>query len=221
MSKEKQKRADGFEQIEEATISTEQFIEKNQKLLVRGVLVIIIVVGVILGYYRFYKAPMEEEALKQMFVAENLFEKDSFNMALNGDGNAPGFLEIIDKYSSTPSGNLANYYAGICYLHLGDNQKFSSDDVIFSSMVTANLGDAYMQLGDFKKASSYYQKATTGTTNMATTPVIMMKAGLAFEKANDYKSALNMYERLEKEFPASYEARDIEKYITRAKLHMK
>ena len=200
MSKEKQKRADGFEQIEEATISTEQFIEKNQKLLVRGVLVIIIVVGAILGYYRFYKAPMEQEALKQMFVAENLFEKDSFNMALNGDGNAPGFLEIIDKYSSTPSGNLANYYAGICYLH---------------------LGDAYMQLGDFKKASSYYQKATTGTTNMATTPVIMMKAGLAFEKANDYKSALNMYERLEKEFPASYEARDIEKYITRAKLHMK
>ena len=111
---------------------------------------------------------------------------------------------------------------------MGDNQnaikhleKFSSDDVIFSSMVTANLGDAYMQLGDFKKASSYYQKATTGTTNMVTTPVIMMKAGLAFEKANDYNSALNMYERLEKEFPASYEARDIEKYITRAKLHMK
>ena len=94
MSKEKQKRADGFEQIEEATISTEQFIEKNQKLLVRGVLVIIIVVGALLGYYRFYKAPMEQEALKQMFVAENLFEKDSFNMALNGDGNAPGLIVL-------------------------------------------------------------------------------------------------------------------------------
>ena len=72
MSKEKQKRADGFEQIEEATISTEQFIEKNQKLLVRGVLVIIIVVGAILGYYRFYKTPMKEEALKQMFVNGSL-----------------------------------------------------------------------------------------------------------------------------------------------------
>ena len=228
MSKEKQKRADGFEQIEEATISTEQFIEKNQKLLIRGVLVIVIVVGAILGYYRFYKAPLEEEALKQMFVAENLFEKDSFNMALNGDGNAPDFLEIIDRYGSTPSGNLANYYAGICYLHLGDNQnaikyleKFSSDDVIFSSMVKANLGDAYMQQGDFKKASSYYQKATTGTTNMVTTPMILMKAGLAFEKANDYKNALSMYERIEKEFPASMEAAEIEKYITRAKLSMK
>ena len=113
-------------------------------------------------------------------------------------------------------------------MHLGDNQnaikyleKFSSDDVIFSSMVKANLGDAYMQQGDFKKASSYYQKATTGTTNMVTTPMILMKAGLAFEKANDYKNALSMYERIEKEFPASMEAAEIEKYITRAKLSMK
>jgi len=228
MSKEKQKRADGFEQIEEATISTEQFIEKNQKLLIRGIIVILIVIGAILGYHKFYKIPKEEEALKQMFVAENLFEKDSFNMALNGDGNAPGFLEIIDRYGSTPSGNLANYYAGICYLHLGDNQnaikhleKFSSDDVIFSTMVKANLGDAYMQEGDFNKASSYYQKAASGNTNMVTTPIILMKAGLAFEKANDYKNALSMYERVEKEFPASMEAAEIEKYITRAKLNIK
>lgn len=208
MSKEKQKRADGFEQIEEATISTEQFIEKNQKLLVRGVLVIIIVVGAILGYYRFYKAPMEQEALKQMFVAENLFEKDSFNMALNGDGNAPGFLEIIDKYSSTPSGNLANYYAGICYLHLGDNQnaikhleKFSSDDVIFSSMVTANLGDAYMQLGDFKKASSYYQKATTGTTNMATTPGDHDESRTCFRKSKRLQKCVEHVRKIGKRIP--------------------
>lgn len=103
MSKEKQKRADGFEQIEEATISTEQFIEKNQKLLVRGVLVIIIVVGAILGYYRFYKAPMEQEALKQMFVAENLFEKDSFNMALNGDGNVPVFWRSLTNTALLPA----------------------------------------------------------------------------------------------------------------------
>ena len=49
---------DGFEQIEEATISTEQFIEKNQKLLVRGVLVIIIVVGVALETTKALEAQM-------------------------------------------------------------------------------------------------------------------------------------------------------------------
>ena len=54
-----------------------------------------------------------------------------------------------------------------------------------------------------------------------TTPMILMKAGEAYEKANDFKSALGVYERIEKEFPQSMEARFIEKYITRAKLSMK
>jgi len=48
-----------------------------------------------------------------------------------------------------------------------------------------------------------------------------MKAGLAYEKSNNYKAALSMYEKLEKEYPTSLEARDIEKYITRAKQHIK
>ena len=45
---------------------------------------------------------------------------DSLNWALNGDGNNVGFLKIIDKYSGTPAGNLAHYYAGVCYLKKGD-----------------------------------------------------------------------------------------------------
>lgn len=227
MSKD-QKHADGFEQLEEATISTEQFIEKNQKLLIRGILVIIIVVAAILGYHKFYKQPLQAEALKQMFVAENFFEKDSFNLALNGDGKAPGFLEIIDNYGSTPSGNLAKYYAGLCYLYTGNNEnaikyldKFSSDDMIFSALAKSNIGDAYMQLGNFKKAGDYYKKAGDENPNTLTTPMILMKAGLAFEKANDYKNALAMYEKVEKEFPTSLEARDIEKYTARAQAHVK
>mgnify|MGYP000183335578 CR=1 FL=1 len=225
MSKEKQKRADGFEQIEEATISTEQFIEKNQKLLVRGVLVIIIVVGAILGYYRFYKAPMEQEALKQMFVAENLFEKDSFNLALNGDGNILGFVEIADKYSSTPAGNLANFYAGLSYLYLGEYEnaitslkKFSSDDLLMNNMAIANIGDAYMQLGNYAKAAESYSKAASSKLNDFSTPVFLMKNALALEKSNNYAGALKIYEKINQEFPASPEGRDIEKYIERAKL---
>lgn len=57
-------------------------------------------------------------------------------------------------------------------------------------MVTANLGDAYMQLGDFKKASSYYQKATTGTTNMATTPVIHDESRTCFRKSKRLQKCL-------------------------------
>ena len=51
-------------------------------------------------------------------MAEIYFEKDSFNLALNGDLNSAGFIDIADDYSSTKTGKLANYYAGICYLNL-------------------------------------------------------------------------------------------------------
>ncbi|WP_294139716.1 tetratricopeptide repeat protein [uncultured Sanguibacteroides sp.] len=228
MSKEKQKHGDGFEQIEEVTISTEQFIEKNQNLLIKIIIVIIVVIGVVLGYHKFYKQPLAKEAMNQMFKAENLFERDSFNLALNGEGDVLGFLDIIEKYGSTPSGNLANYYAGLCYLYNGDYnnaikylEKFSSNDFVFKSLAKSNIGDAYMQLGDYKKAADYYKKAANEDTNELTAPIILMKAGLAFEKANDYKSALTMYERIEKEFISSMEFRDIEKYITRAKEKIK
>ena len=229
MSKEKQKHGDGFEQIEEVTISTEQFIEKNQNLIIKIVIAAIVVIGIVLGYHKFYKQPLAKEAMNKMFAAENLFEKDSFNLALKGNGsNIVGFLDIIEEYGSTPSGNLAKYYAGLCYLYTGDYnnaikylEKFSSDDMIFNSLAKSNIGDAYMQLGDYKKAADYYKKASSEDTNELTAPIILMKAGLAFEKANDYKAALSMYEKIEKEFVRSMEGRDIEKYITRVKQNIK
>ena len=38
-----------------------------------------------------------------------------YALALEGDANGAGFLEVIEKYGSTPSGNLAKHYAGVCY----------------------------------------------------------------------------------------------------------
>ena len=48
-----------------------------------------------------------------------------------------------------------------------------------------------------------------------------MKNASAYEKAGDYASALKIYEQIEKDFPSSTEARDIEKYIERAQLNLK
>ncbi|MDE6451289.1 MAG: tetratricopeptide repeat protein [Odoribacter sp.] len=225
MSKDQKKKEDGFEQLEDALTYSEQFIEKNQKMLMNVVLGLLAVICIYFGYDKFIAEPQATEAANQIFGAQNYFEKDSFNLALNGDGNVLGFVEIADKYSSTPSGNLANLYAGLSYLYTNDYenaikylQKFSSDDFLLANMATANIGDAYMQLGNYKKAAEYYQKAGSSKTNDFSTPVFLMKQGMALEKNNNYKEAVRVYEKIEKEYPASVEARDIEKYIERAKL---
>ena len=85
----------------------------------------------------------------------------------------------------------------------------------------ANIGDAYMQLGNYKKAAEYYKKATASKVNDFSTPIFLMKNALAYEKAEDYASALKIYEQIEKEFPNAPESRDIEKYITKAQMNLK
>lgn len=225
MSKEQKKKEDGFEQLEDALTSSEQFIERNQKMIVNVIIGLLAVICIYFGYDKFIAEPQKTEAANQIFGAQNYFEKDSFNLALYGDGNVLGFIEVADKYSSTPSGNLANLYAGLSYLHIGeyDNaikylNKFSSDDLLLANLAIANIGDAYMQLGNYKKAAEYYQKAASSRTNDFSTPSFLMKQGLALEKADNYKEALKAYEKIEKQYPTSVEARDIEKYIERAKL---
>ncbi|MDR1757283.1 MAG: tetratricopeptide repeat protein [Culturomica sp.] len=227
MAKQK-KNEDKFEQIEDVLTRGEQFIESNQKKIINVITGILVVVVAVLGYNRFIRQPRIQEAANQIYGAQNYFERDSFNLALNGDGNISGFLEIADNYGSTPAGNLAKYYAGLCFLYTGDYssairylEKFSSNDLLVSNMAIANIGDAYMQMGEYEKAASNYKKAAASRQNDFSSPVFLLKSGMAYEKAGEYGKALEAYEQIEKEFPASTEGRDIQKYIVRAQMNLK
>ena len=55
---------------------------------------IIAIIGIYLSFNKLYLDPLEKEAHADMYMAEIYFEKDSFNLALNGDGQFLGFLDI-------------------------------------------------------------------------------------------------------------------------------
>lgn len=223
MAKKQDRTEESIHAVEEALSKTEYFIEKNQKLLIGAISVIVIL---ILGYFAFqrlYIQPRNTEAQEQMFMAEKYFEKDSLNLALYGDGNYPGFLDIIDDYGMTESANLANYYTGIIYLNLGDYEEaidylesFDSDDQIVSSMATGAIGDAYMELNETEAAVDYYLEAAEKNINDFTTPLFYLKAGWAYELLENYEKAKEVYEIIKYDYPASNEAREIDKYISRA-----
>ena len=225
MSKNKSESPESIEAVESALSRTEQYIEDNQKSLSIIIAAIIIIVGGYLAYQKFYVSPKETEAVKEMFVAEQYFAKDSFNLALNGDGNYPGFLTILDDYSVTKAGNLCNYYAGVSYLRLGQFEKaieyledYDGEDVMIAPIAKGAMGVAYMELGNDKDALSNYLKATDINNNEFTTPIYLLKAAMVYEKTNEYKKASELYERIIKNYNKSGEARKAEKYLTRAKL---
>ena len=223
MAKKKNKTEDQFAQIEETLTRTEQFIEDNQRNLITGVGAIVVVVALFIGYQNLYIAPMEKEAQADMFMAELYFQKDSFNLALNGDGQFLGFIDIADEYSSTKAGTLANYYAGLAYLNTSDFENaieylgdFSSDDLVLSSLALGCIGDAYMELADTENALSYYEDAARKNINEFTTPRYMLKQAMIHEINGDVADALALYKGIEADYKTSLEGNGIEKYIARA-----
>jgi tetratricopeptide (TPR) repeat protein len=213
----------------------ELFFHDNKKQIGIVAAIVIAVVGVVVAYKMWYVPTKDAEAQAELFYAESYFEKDSFNIAINGgktiklgdgtDKTIMGFEEIADNYGLTPSGNLAQYYLGISYLRTGKFEeaiehleKFSTSDVVLNSVAVGAMGDANMELNKTAEAVKYYLKAADQNANTFTSPIYLKKAATANEAQGNYADAVKLYERIQKEYNKSTEARDIEKFITRAKI---
>jgi len=214
---------EALQNVENTLSQAEVFIEKNRNPILIGFGVVIGLVLVYYGYIKYFQEPLEAEAQQEIFMAQKFFEEDSLKLALNGRGENLGFIDVADEYSSTKAGNLANYYAGICYLNLGQFEnaieyldKFKSDDQILSVIAKGAIGDAFLELNQAEDALDYYKKAADQNKNSFATPIYLMRAAQTAELLNDYKSALSFYNRLKKDYPKSDEARDIEKNIAYA-----
>lgn len=202
----------------------EAFFNKNKKILTIALGAVVVLVGGYMYYTEMIQKPKEKKALEELFTAEFFFAKDSFNLALNGrEGEFYGFLQVIDEYGGTKAGNLANYYAGICYLRMGKFEeaishlkKFKSSDVILGPMALGCIGDAYRELGQSEEAASYYEKAAKKSDNSFTAPMYLKKAGMTYEEdLKDLEKALKAYKKIREEYGNTTEGRDIGRYIAR------
>jgi len=226
MAKSKKSQApDKLQEVEGALSRTERYIEDNQKTLTIIIMALVVIVIVFMGYKRFIVIPANKEAQSQMFMAERYFEQDSFNLALYGDGNNLGMLDIIDDYGITKSSELAHYYAGISFLHLDEFElaieqleKFSSNDKMISLIAKGAIGDAYIELGEPLKAITYYEKAATTEDNVFVNPIYLLKAGQVYESQEEFQKALETYQKIKDNYPESQEGQKIEKYIAKVKL---
>ena len=222
--KKKGDSSQGLKNVEETLTKTEQFLEQNYKLLIYVLGVIVVLVG-LFWLFRMYLVKRNNEAQSQMYQAERYLEIDSLNLALYGDGNYLGFLDISEDYKFTKAGNLARYSAGICFLHLGQYEdaidmleKYSKKDKLIGSLAIGATGDAWVEMGDINKGITKYIEAAEYADNEFNTPLFLMKAGELYELEGNYDKALEIYERIQSEYPESTEGSSIEKYIARVKL---
>ncbi len=215
---------------EEAISQTEHFFENNGKKIIYAIIALVVVAVAVFGYKSAIVEPRMEKASEMLYKAQVLLESETpdYALALNGDESTPGFLEIADEFGSTPSGNLAYHYAGVCYLHTGDMEnagkylaKFKPAKGVVASIVNAqNLalqGDVAVEGDDFKGAVSLFEKAAEASENQLTAPLYLFKAALASIAAGDTASAKATFTEISEKYPNSDEAEKANMYAASLK----
>ncbi len=212
--------------VAEAVSKTEVFFQKNGgKVMLSLLAVVILVVGGYL-YKNFIIDGNAEKASALMVEAQDRFgvANPDFALALNGDENGAGFLDVLEKYSSTPAGNLAKHYAGICYLRLGDFDNaekylsmYKAVNELTAEVVNAqNLGlrgDIAVERGDYQAAVALYKKAVAASENIYTAPLFLYKQVLAYAALGNAAEAQKCFDTLQAQYPMAVETRDAEKVL--------
>ena len=212
--------------VAEAVGKTEQFFQKNGKSVIIALVAVIVVA--VAGYL--YKSLVVDantnKAAELILEAQDRFgvETPDYALALNGDENGAGFLDVVEQYGSTAAGNLAKHYAGICYLHLGDLEnaakylamykgvKKLGADVIYAQNLGLQ-GDIAAEQGDYDTAVELYKKAVAAAKNTYTTPRYTYKLVLVYAALGDKAEAQKCLEALQLDYATSTEAREAEKVL--------
>lgn len=212
-------------EIDETIVASAGFVERNWKALAYTIGGALAVVILTLAIHQYYIVPRNSKAADNIAVAEQLFIAGDFEKALNGDGVNAGFLQIADEFGSTPSGNLARLYAGLCYAHTENAEEAVKyledfdlcDDMMVSNAALGALGNCYAQLGDNEKAASTLLKAAERADNNTLSPLFYQQAGQIYESLGNKDKAMECYETIKNNYPQSLQSQDVDKFIERLK----
>lgn len=195
---------------------------------------IIVLVAAWLIYKYMFKVPEQEKADKIVFVTQKYFSEftnatDSAKIllatkVLNGDGAHAGALKIINQYSGTPAANLCQYYAGACYLQIGQFQKsidhlkdFDANGATqIKSRALGMMGDASAELKKNDDAFDYYKKAAdVNEKDDYTSSEYLFRAALFAESIGKTKEAIELFKKIKTNYPLSEKAADVDRYLAR------
>ncbi len=199
------------------------FWEKNKNLIIGISAAIILVIGGYYIYKNLIQKPKEEKAAEAMFKAEEYFQKDSLDVALNGDGQNKGFLNVINNYGGTNAGNLAKFYAGVVYLKKQDLNNaikylkdFSTDSKQIQMIAYGRLADAYADAGKKDEAVENYKKAGKHfPEDEFNSSEFLFRAGYLLETMSKNPEAIDVYKQIKEKYPKTEKGYSIDKYIYR------
>ncbi|MDA0780069.1 MAG: tetratricopeptide repeat protein [Bacteroidetes bacterium] len=225
--------AEVFTTLDTSAGRAEAWVARYQNYILTGIGAIVVIVLAYLAYMSFVLKPLNEESTNAMAQAQSYFKQgmqdptvqDSlFVLALEGDGVAPGFVEIIENYGRSDAGQLATYNAGMISLQQGDFDQaiayldnFSTADPLLGALALGGIGDAFTELNQLEDALGYYQKAASFAENNLTTPRFLLKGAQVALAVDKNSVALDLLENLKENYASAPEASKVAVLSAQAK----
>lgn len=200
------------------------FYDEYRRLAL-GIGVGLLVLVLAIPGYIYYHQQQEQAANQQLGQILPVYEQQNYQQALDGTGEQAGLLTIADEYSNTEAGNLATFYAGNALYELEEYdralqyfQRFEKGSDFIGASAYAAQAAIHENKGNFERAAELYEQSASQYNNKMTAPRYLLSAGQAYEEAGQYGAAIDVYQRIQEEYPDSQQASDAEQYMARAQV---
>ncbi|MEM1128662.1 MAG: hypothetical protein AAGI71_18610 [Bacteroidota bacterium] len=201
---------------------TWDFYDKNKGLVVGAGVALVVLIAALIGF-GFMQQQRGVDAQSLLAQALPAYETGRYQEALDGSDAAPGLLEVIREYGSSDAGNLAAFYAADAYFRLGQYDEalryfdqYDVDDSLVGASALSGQAKVHEIQGNFDRAGDLYRRAAQTYEDPLTSPVYLMQAGRAYEKAAAFGQAQAAYELLLDAYPEATQAAEAQILSARA-----
>ncbi len=210
---------------EDALVSTyvkaTTFYEEHKRVISIGVTVFAVLVIAIIVYGK-NRSDNNVNASTALGNVYQLFDGGQYQLAVDGvpERNIKGLKAIVDDYGNSQAGEIARFYLGTAYYHLG---KY---DEAIEQLKKADLSDETLEIsrlsgiacaceakGLHKEAAEYFEKAATKDPKDVNAAENLDNAARNYAQAGEKETALGLYRKLKKTYPSTPVGRDADREI--------
>jgi tetratricopeptide (TPR) repeat protein len=193
--------------------------EEHKRIVSIGITALVVIVIAAVVYVR-NRAGNNENAQVQLGAVMQFYDSGQYQLAIDGlpERNIPGLRSIVDNFGSSDGGELARFYlAGA--LHALDKyaeayeqfDRFSAPNDMLKMSRLAGMASCKEAEGKHEEAARLYERAA-GFQGVASAECLY-NAARAYARAGDKEKALDIFQRLKKNYPTSAYTREADRHI--------
>jgi tetratricopeptide (TPR) repeat protein len=207
-------------------VKTTEFLRNNRKVVSSSATALVIAVIVIIAYLNNRNSD-NLKATTELSQVINLFNGGAYQTAINGDPtrDITGLKSIVDNYGGSEAGERAKIYLADCYYYLGDYNNalkyfkdYDGSDKLLEASADAGVAEIYEIRGDYQKSADYYDRAASRDPKNFLTPQYLIGAARSYIKIGKRDRAIELLDRVKKNFADSPYASNLDYYMAEAKV---